>query len=136
MLILQLSQLILISFLIFGLSFGRNVIIIPTILAIEPKSSILSLTVRHFVLSIVFNMPKCTQEIRPYLFGHPYTKKTRLWLKGLPLLQPTKIMYERTPAMKSKWFAYCTGDKSKKRSKLFLGIAEAMALQWGGCVDN
>ena len=42
----------------------------------------------------VFNMPRHTQEIQPYMFGEPYTKKTRLWLKGLPPLRPTNIITE------------------------------------------
>ncbi|MDC1452486.1 hypothetical protein N8371_08810, partial [Vicingaceae bacterium] len=40
----------------------------------------------------VFDMPKWTQEIEPYQFGHPFSKKTRLWLKGLPKLIPTNIV--------------------------------------------
>ena len=44
------------------------------------------------VQSRIFELPKHTQEIQPYEFGHPYTKKTRLWLKGLPKLKPTNII--------------------------------------------
>jgi len=32
------------------------------------------------------------QIIQPYEYGHPESKKTCLWLKGLPKLVPTKIM--------------------------------------------
>lgn len=39
------------------------------------------IAVENPVSSKVFEMPKHTQEIQPYYFGHPYTKKTRLWLK-------------------------------------------------------
>jgi hypothetical protein len=39
------------------------------------------IAVENPVSSTVFNMPKHTQEIQPYQFGHPYTKKTRLWLR-------------------------------------------------------
>lgn len=42
-------------------------------------------------LSVV-ELPKKTQTIQPYEFGHPYTKKTYLWLKGLPNLIPTNIV--------------------------------------------
>ena len=49
--------------------------------------------VENPVSSSVFEMPRHTQEIQPYQFNddgtHPYTKKTRLWLRGLPLLVPT-----------------------------------------------
>ena len=51
------------------------------------------IAVENPVSSSVFEMPKHTQEIQPYQFNddgtHPYTKKTRLWLKGLPMLIPT-----------------------------------------------
>lgn len=42
------------------------------------------IAVENPVSSKVFDMPKHTQEIQPYMFGHPFTKKTRLWLRGLP----------------------------------------------------
>jgi len=51
------------------------------------------IAVENPVSSKVFNMPPHTQEIQPYeydCFGeHPYTKKTRLWLRGLDSLRPT-----------------------------------------------
>ena len=37
----------------------------------------------------IFNLPECTQVIEPYFFGDPYTKRTCLWLKGLPPLFAT-----------------------------------------------
>ena len=43
----------------------------------------------------VFNMPEFSQEIQPYEYGHPFSKKTRLWLKGLPNLKPTNIIYKK-----------------------------------------
>lgn len=84
------------------------------------------------------------QIIQPWMFGHPTVKKTCLWLKGLPKLQPTNIVdvdtsdvYEyvaknghikRDSRNRSK----CkTEDRSKHRSKTFPGIAKAMAEQWG-----
>lgn len=50
------------------------------------------IAVENPVSSKVFEMPKHSQEIQPYEYGHPYTKKTRLWLKGLPKLIPTDIV--------------------------------------------
>ena len=38
------------------------------------------------------NLPPYTQAIQPWQFGHPYTKRTCLWLKGLPPLVPTEII--------------------------------------------
>lgn len=85
-------------------------------------------------------MPKCTQEIQPWQFGHPYTKKTRLWLRGLPPLTPTNIVLPIEPYVpsgigrkdKSKYGAARRGKDAAERSKTFIGIAEAMAEQWGG----
>ena len=42
----------------------------------------------------IYDLPKPSQWIEPWQFGHPYSKKTLLWLKGFPLLMPTKIMSE------------------------------------------
>ena len=86
----------------------------------------------------IFEMPPHTQEIQPYMFGHPYTKKTRLWLKGLPLLQPTNIVEPIGPYVpagtgrkdRKKYGAAIRGDDAKNRSKTFPGIAKAMAEQW------
>ena len=96
--------------------------------------------VENPVSSTVFDMPKHTQEIQPYMFGHPYTKKTRLWLKGLPKLEPTNMVEPVAPycpagtsrKIKGKLGAAKRGDDSKNRSKMFEGIAKAMSEQWGG----
>lgn len=40
----------------------------------------------------VFGLPKATQVIEPYYFGEPVTKRTCLWLKGLPYLCPTGVV--------------------------------------------
>lgn len=40
----------------------------------------------------IFNLPPYSQEIEPYMFGHPVSKRTRLWLKGLYPLMPTNIV--------------------------------------------
>ena len=113
--------------------------------------------VENPVSSKIFELPQYSQEIQPYHFGHPYTKKTRLWLKGLPPLEHTS---EVVP--ESAWISSNTGGKKRgqkyqvvntliestkvsgnwfnkggtkerqmARSKTFPGIAEAMAEQWG-----
>ena len=45
----------------------------------------------------IVGLPQYTQVIQPYEFGHPYSKRTCLWLKGLPLLKPTKILDHHEP---------------------------------------
>jgi len=70
---------------------------------------------------------KPDQIIQPYQFGHGETKSTCLWLKNLPKLVPTKIMNERKP----KIHLMPPGkNRSKNRSRTYLGIARAMASQW------
>lgn len=79
------------------------------------------------ILSSVWRKPD--QIIQPWQFGHGETKATCLWLKGLPLLQPSCVVggrenrVHRMPPSPDRW---------RKRSLTFSGIAEAMADQWGG----
>lgn len=91
--------------------------------------------------SAVFGFPEPTQAIQPYMFGHPYTKKTLLWLTGLPPLKPTNpVEPERTwcPSgsyshqHRDKHRGMFTKDRAKNRAKTFPGVARAMAEQWGG----
>ena len=84
----------------------------------------------------VFELPKYTQIIQPYEYGHPYSKKTLLWLKGLPKLTPTEIINDYKPYLPS-FTSHFKGDErrgkaqsAKLRSKTFEGIAAAMAKQW------
>ena len=103
------------------------------------------IAVENPVSSSVFEMPKHTQEIQPYQFNddgtHPYTQKTRLWLKGLPMLIPTtpdcKPVGPYVPAgtgrkNREKYGAAKRGEDAKNRAKTFHGIAKAMAEQWAG----
>ncbi|MGE4215137.1 MAG: DNA cytosine methyltransferase [Anaerotignaceae bacterium] len=100
------------------------------------------IAIENPVSSRIFEMPKYTQEIQPYQFGHAYTKKTRLWLKGLMPLEPTNIVTPALPFVpsgtgrkdRSKYGAAKRGEDAKNRSKTFPGIAKAMAEQWTG--DN
>lgn len=91
--------------------------------------------------SKVFEFPEPTQAIQPYMFGHPFTKKTLLWLKGLKPLQATNIVEpERTWCPSGSYSGkhgekhrgMFTKDRARNRSKTFPGIAKAMAEQWAG----
>jgi len=83
----------------------------------------------------VISLPSYTQIIQPWQFGHDYSKRTCLWLKGLPKLEPTdvvQITYYTTP--KGRRFTagwYKTPRTMIARSRTFEGIAKAMAEQWG-----
>lgn len=78
-----------------------------------------------------------TQCIQPYEFGHPESKRTCLWLKGLPPLRPTNVLAKptrgywdnQTPSGQNKLGP--SEDRWKERSKTYEGIAAAMAQQWG-----
>lgn len=86
-------------------------------IAIENPISIISSEIR-----------RPDQIVQPWMFGHGETKATCLWLKGLPLLEPTKIVKGREarvhkmPPSKERW---------KNRSRSYTGIAKAMGEQWG-----
>lgn len=67
------------------------------------------------------------QYVQPWQFGHGETKKTGLWLKGLPLLRPTNIVLGREPRVH---LASPGPNRWKERSRTLLGIAQAMAYQW------
>lgn len=96
------------------------------------------IAIENPVVMKIWELPKHTQEIQPYQFGHPFTKKTRLWLKGLPELKPTEIVEpiakwvscgNRTNREKQNQ-AVCKAF-TNERAKTFEGIAKAMADQWG-----
>lgn len=79
---------------------------------------------------------KPDQIVQPWMFGHPESKSTCLWLKGLPPLQETdnvKSEFDLLPKNKQQRIHYLppSKDRGKLRSKTFPGIARAMAEQWG-----
>lgn len=85
-------------------------------IAIENPVSVISSHIR-----------KPDQTIQPWQFGHGETKRTCLWLKNLPKLQPTDIVDGREQRI---WKMPPSPDRWKERSKTFAGIANAMADQW------
>ena len=100
---------------------------IPRI-AIENPVSIISSQIR-----------KPDQIIQPHMFGHDASKKTCLWLKGLPPLTPTKTIAPRMVNGKPRYGNQTdsgqnrlapSADRWKIRSETYSGIADAMANQW------
>ena len=73
------------------------------------------------------------QYIQPWQFGHGETKKTGLWLKNLPHLQPTNIVEGREPRVH---YESPGPDRWKRRSVTLQGIADAMAQQWGDFIRD
>lgn len=97
--------------------------------------------------SAIFEYPKPSQAIQPYEHGHKATKRTCLWLKGLPLLVPSnpvprpvyrEFKQKNGNVRKTCWEMEQGGgkDRAKNRSKTFSGIAKAMAEQWGDKKQN
>jgi hypothetical protein len=68
------------------------------------------------------------QIIQPWMFGHPETKATCLWLKNLPPLQPSDLVI---PVKKRIHLMPQRLSRSRDRSRTYEGVAEAMAEQWG-----
>ena len=82
---------------------------------------------------------KPDQIIQPWMFGHDASKKTCLWLKGLPMLTPTKTIAPRMVDGKPRYANQTdsgqnrlppSDDRWKIRSETYSGIADAMAQQW------
>lgn len=101
------------------------------------------------IMSTRFRKPD--QKIQPWMFGHPATKNTCLWLKNLPILIPTDILEKPEGGWENQSFTkdgryggFKNYDENGKilawndprtariRSKTYPGIAKAMAEQWGG----
>ena len=83
------------------------------------------------IMSTVYRKPD--QIINPWQFGDEYSKRTCLWLKNLPPLFSTKIVYEGDHVTQGgkRYPAWYT-NRTRPRDKTFPGIAKAMASQWGG----
>jgi hypothetical protein len=96
------------------------------------NADIEKIVVENPIPSKIYGLPKYTQTIQPYEYGHPFQKKTCLWLKGLPELKPTNIVTDRqSTKVPGNWFNKGGKDRQKNRAKTFQGIADAMAKQWG-----
>lgn len=82
---------------------------------------------------------KQNQVIQPWHHGEPEFKSTALWLRGIPLLKPTKLLDppkkklepERHAAWSKVHRASPGPDRWKDRSRTLPGIAKAFAAQWG-----
>ena len=95
------------------------------------------IAIENPVSCISTRIRKPDQTIQPYEFGHPESKRTCLWLKGLPKLRKTDVLplpesgrwENQTPSGQNKLGP--STDRWKARSKTYTGIAKAMAEQWG-----
>jgi hypothetical protein len=82
-----------------------------------------------------------TQVVQPWMFGHPEKKATGLWLRGLPPLVATddvRDVMATLPKSETDRIHYASPgpDRWKLRSTTFVGIARAMAEQWGAHLEE
>ena len=85
----------------------------------------------RYAREIVGRRPE--QYVQPWEYGHGETKATGLWLKNLPLLEPTDIVEGREKRILALG---PTPDRWKKRSLTYPGIAKAMADQWPPYIEK
>lgn len=92
-----------------------------------PKVCVENPILHRFALKVIGREHDCV--VQPYEHGHPVIKTTRLWLKNLPPLTPTRIVgynkdqwHKEVPDKRMRWMV---------RSVTYEGIARAMAEQWG-----
>lgn len=87
----------------------------------------------------IIGLPPPTQEVQPWMFGEPWSKRTLLWERGVPPLKPTNIITDYKPFVPAGTSRKKGGDSygariphdGFARSKTFWGLARAMAEQWG-----
>ena len=86
--------------------------------------------VENPIPSRVYWLPEYTQIIEPYQFWHPFKKRTCLWLKWLPNLEPTDILDKpESTKVPWNWFNKWWKERQKNRNKTFPWIAKAIATQ-------
>lgn len=102
-----------------------------------PRVAVENPVMHGFARELIGHHPT-VQTIQPWQFGHPESKTTQLWLRGLPPLVPTRIL---TRPASGHWDNQTASgqnrlgpspDRWRERSRTYQGIADAMADQWGG----
>lgn len=112
---------------------GRSIIFFMTMI----NANIPLIAVENPIGIMSTRYRKPDQIIQPFYFGHPESKSTCLWLKGLPKLSYTNVLslpesgiwVNQTKSGQNKLTP--SPERTKLRSKTYSGIAKAMAEQWG-----
>lgn len=115
--------------------------------ALDFVKFLLNAPIKHICLEnpigiISTRIRKPDQIIQPWMFGHPESKSTCLFLKNLPLLKPTNILEKpksgrwknQTPTNQNNLGP--SKNRWKLRSRTYENIAAAMADQWGNFLNN
>ncbi len=97
--------------------------------------------IQHKWAKLVHGQGDPAQYVQPWQYGHPETKRTGLWLRGLPPLIPTddvRHIMADLPAKERSRIHYASpgADRGKLRSAAYPGIAAAMADQWGALTES
>lgn len=105
--------------------------------ALEFVKKLMDAPIKHIALEnpisvISTRIRKPDQIVQPWMFGHGETKSICLWLKNLPKLVPTDIVSGRQPRVH---FESPSPERWKNRSRTYVNLAKAMAIQWGSCAD-
>lgn len=118
--------------------------------ALDFVRSLMSVDVPHIAIEnpvgrIGTAIRPADQYIQPYEFGEDASKKTGLWLKNLPPLNPTEYYPPRMVAGKKRWGNQTDSGQNKlgpsdtrwmDRSRTYKKIAQAMAEQWGQYLND
>ena len=83
-----------------------------------------------FAKARIRNYVEPAQSVQPWQYGDNESKRTCLWLKGLPALQPW-VTVKPADVQQRVWLMPPGPERERERSRFFPGIARAMAEQWG-----
>lgn len=97
-----------------------------------PRIAVENPVMHKYAVSIIGR--KHDQTVQPWQFGDDASKRTCLWLKNLPKLNPTDVLIKtrysnQTPSGQNNLGP--SKDRWKLRSTTYPGFAKAMATQWG-----
>ena len=100
-----------------------------------PRVAVENPVMHKHAKALIRNYAPQAQSVQPWNFGDLESKRTCLWLRGLPPLVKA-ITTEPAGVKHSVHMASPGPDRWRARSRFFDGIANAMALQWGGHVTT
>lgn len=96
-----------------------------------PRVAVENPVMHRHAKQLIRNYQDPAQSVQPWQFGDLETKRTCLWLRGLPALVPDTTV--KPAGVVARVHTMPPGpDRGRERSRFFPGIARAMAEQWGG----
>lgn len=106
-----------------------------------PSIAVENPVMHKYAKALIKNFEPAAQSVQPWHFATDadgpdnVKKRTCFWLKNLPKLTPTGTL-DGTDARAEIHLAPPGPDRAERRSRFFPGMAAAMALQWGGRVNQ